>query len=59
MRRVTISYCDFRRGRMTKSEFIRDIPRENSVTGWQRAPQHAARDETSRSLNERLSRLSA
>lgn len=59
MRRVTISYCDFRRGRMTKSEFIRDIPPENSVTGWQRASQHAARDETSRSLNERLSRWSA
>ena len=55
MRRVTISYCDFRRGRMTRSEFIRDIPPESSITGWQRVPQQAASNETSRPPNERLS----
>ena len=37
MRRVTITYCDFRRGQATKSEFIRDIPPANCILGWQRA----------------------
>ena len=38
MRRVTISHCDFRRGYATPSCFLADIPQQNRVNGWLRAP---------------------
>src|SRR6516225_5313552 len=34
MRRVTISYCDYRRGPATPSLFIDDIPDPHRVSGW-------------------------
>jgi len=34
MRRVTISYCDYRRGPATPSFFIDDIPAPHRVSGW-------------------------
>ena len=36
MRRVTISYCDYRRGPATPSLFIDDIPDSHRVSGWLR-----------------------
>ncbi len=38
MRRVTISYAEWRRGFSGASRFISDIPEENQVTGWLHAP---------------------
>jgi DNA helicase-2/ATP-dependent DNA helicase PcrA len=34
MRRVTISYCDYRRGPAAPSSFIDDIPDRHRVPGW-------------------------
>ena len=34
MRRVTISYCEFRRGPTGPSRFIADIPAERCLRGW-------------------------
>jgi len=34
MRRVTITYCAFRRGYATPSSFLDDIPDANKVNGW-------------------------
>ena len=39
MRRVTISYANFRRGPTEPSNFIRDIPDAHKVLGWIDAPQ--------------------
>jgi DNA helicase-2/ATP-dependent DNA helicase PcrA len=36
MRRVTITYCEFRRGYTVPSSFIDDLPAENRVLGWLR-----------------------
>jgi DNA helicase-2/ATP-dependent DNA helicase PcrA len=36
MRRVSISYCDFRRGHTRASCFIADIPVQHRVSGWLR-----------------------
>jgi DNA helicase-2/ATP-dependent DNA helicase PcrA len=36
MRRVTISHCDYRRGYVTPSSFLADIPPEHRIHGWLR-----------------------
>jgi DNA helicase-2/ATP-dependent DNA helicase PcrA len=38
MRRVTISYCDYRRGPAVPSPFIEDIPPQHASFGWLNRP---------------------
>ena len=38
MRRVSISFCGYRRGLTGPSPFISDIPEENRLQGWLRTP---------------------
>ena len=38
MHRVTISYCDYRRGPATPSLFLDDIPDRHRVAGWLHQP---------------------
>jgi DNA helicase II / ATP-dependent DNA helicase PcrA len=38
MHRVTISYCDHRRGPATPSLFLDDIPDRHRVAGWLHQP---------------------
>ena len=42
MRRITISYCGFRRGPALPSPFLDDIPETHRVLGWLR-DQHRQR----------------
>jgi DNA helicase-2/ATP-dependent DNA helicase PcrA len=41
MRRVTITHCEYRRGYVSASPFINDIPDAHRVIGWLRAQEHA------------------
>jgi DNA helicase-2/ATP-dependent DNA helicase PcrA len=43
MRRASVSFAGFRRGAMSPSRFLEEMPAENSVAGWLRDPPKARR----------------
>ena len=53
MRRVTISYCCFRRGPVLPSPFLDDIPETHRVLGWLR-DQHRQRAAAAPRMDQQL-----